>query len=110
MERVQGSAQVPENGAWEAGSLRTKPQIQGEAEGKEERKNRCSRECEGHHKKIFFHAPVIALVDMKNSNAAGGRRCSASAPMHVAGLLSEFWTGKDVGGSATPAGDELFRI
>jgi hypothetical protein len=110
MERVQGQAQVPENGAGEAGSLRSKPQIQSEAQGKEERKNRCRRWCEGHHKKIFFRAPAIALVDMKKSNAAGGRRCNASVPMHVAGLLSEFWSARDVGGSAIPAGDELFRI
>lgn len=110
MERVEGQAQVPENGAWEAASLRSKPQIQSEAEEKEESKNRCSRRCEGHHKKIFFRAPAIALVDMKKSNAAGGRRCSASVPMLVAGLLNEFWSARGVGGSATPAGDEPFSI
>ncbi len=32
MERVEGQAQVPENGAWEAAPLRSKPQIQREAD------------------------------------------------------------------------------
>ena len=53
---------------------------------------------------------MIALVDMKKSNAAGGRRCSASVPMLVAGLLNEFWSARGVGGSVTPAADELFRF
>jgi hypothetical protein len=62
----------------------------------------------GSSQEIFFHAPAIVLGDTKNSNAAGGRRCSASVPMHAAELLNEFWRGRGVGGSAAPAGDEHF--
>ena len=69
----------------------------------EEAKKRCHRGREGHHKKIFFHAAVIARDDTRNSTPVGGRRCSASVPMHVAVL----WSGRGVGGSVTPAADEL---
>jgi hypothetical protein len=110
MERVESQAQVPENGSCEAGSPNSKPQIQGEAKGTEETNNWRGRRREGHQKEIFFHAPAIVLVDTKNSNAVGGRRCSASVPMHVAGLLNEFWSGRGAGGSATPSGDELYWI
>jgi hypothetical protein len=64
----------------------------------------------GSSQEIIFHTTAIALVDTNNSSAAGGRRCSVSVPMHVAGLLNEFWNGKGVGGSATPAGNKLFWI
>jgi hypothetical protein len=110
MERMESQAQVPENGSWEAGSPNSKPQIPSEAKGTEETKNWRGRRREGHQKEIFFHAPAIVQVDTKNFNAAGGRHCSASVPMHVAGLLNEFWSGRGVGGSATPAGDELLLI
>ena len=110
MERVESQGQVPENGAWEAGSLRSKPQIQSAAKGTHTTKERPGRRSEGHHQKFFFRVPAIALVDTRNSTAAGGRRCSVSVPMRVAGLLNEFWSARGVGGSATPAGDELFWI
>jgi len=56
----------------------------------------------------YFRVPAIALVDTKNSIAAGGRRCNASVPMRVAGLSNEFWSGRGVGRSVIPAADDLF--
>jgi len=39
MEKVESQAQVPENRSWEAGSLRSKPQIQSAAERTQETKS-----------------------------------------------------------------------
>jgi len=44
---------------------------------------------------------------MRNSSAGGGRRCSDSVPMPVGALWNVFWSGRGVGGSAIPTGDEL---
>jgi hypothetical protein len=106
MEGLEGEASVPSNGQRETGPPGSKPALSGAAEGTEEARKRCHRRREGHHKKIFFHAPVIARDDIRNTTAAGGRRCSASVPMHVAVLWSEFWSGRGVGGNVTPAVDE----
>jgi hypothetical protein len=106
MEAVEGPASVPANRPWEAGSPSSKPTISSAAEGTEETKNPCHRRREGHHKKIFFRAPVIARVDTRNLTPAGGRRCSASVPMHAAGLSNEFWSESGVGGSVTPTADK----
>lgn len=54
MERVESQAQVPENWSGAAGSPRSKPQIQSEAEETEETNTRRDRRCEGHHKKFIF--------------------------------------------------------
>jgi hypothetical protein len=110
MEGMEGPASVPANRPREAGPPGSKPAISRAAEGTEEAKNRCHRGCEGHPKKIFFRAPVIARVDTRNLTPAGGRRRSASVPMHAAGLSNEFWSESGVGGSVTPAADELSLI
>ena len=76
---------------------------------KEQKKQKAEKNSrsEGHHKEFFFRAPAIVRVDMRNSNAGGGRRCSASVPMHVAALWNAFWSGRGVGGNATPVGNEI---
>ena len=107
MERVEGEASISTDRQREARPLCSEPQIQNTTEGTEETKSRSSRRCEGHHKKIFFHAPAIVRGDMRNSNAGGGRRCNASVPMHVAALWNGFWSGRGGGGSVIPTGDEL---
>lgn len=107
MEGVEGQGAISTNRQWEASPARSEPQIQNPAEGTEETKSRNSRRREGHHKKIFFHAPVIVRGDMRNSNAVGGRRCSDSVPMLVGALWNGFWSGRGVGGSATPVGNEI---
>jgi hypothetical protein len=106
MEGLEGEASVSSNLPWQTGPPGSKPALSSAAEGTEEAKNGCHRQREGHHKKIFFHAPVIARDDTRNSIPAGGRRYNASVAMHVAVLWSEFWSGRDVGGSVTPAVDE----
>ena len=107
MEGVEGQAAIPANRQWEASPACSEPQVQDAAKGTEKAKSRKHSRREGHHKKIFFHAPAIVQVDMRNSNAGGGRRCSDSVPMHVAALWNAFWSGRGVGGNATPVGNEI---
>lgn len=110
MESLEGAVSIPANRPWEAGPSCSEPQVPSAAEGTKEANNRSDRQGEGHHKEIFFHAPVIVQDVTRNSSAAGGRRCNGSVPMHAAGLWNEFWSGRGAGGNATRAGDELPMI
>jgi hypothetical protein len=78
MEGVESAAAIPANCPWKAGPPCSEPQIQSAAEGTKETKGQCSKRREGHHKNIFFRAPAIVRGDTRNSDAAGGRRCSGS--------------------------------
>ena len=54
VEGVESAATISANCQRKAGSSCSKPQIQGAAQGTKETKARCSKRCEGHHKKYFF--------------------------------------------------------
>ena len=61
---------------------------------------------EGHHKKSFFRARVIARGATKSSSVAGGRRCSGSVPTRVVVLWNGLLSERGVGENASPPGDE----
>jgi len=107
MEGVEGQTAISTNRQWEASPACSEPQVQDAAKGTEKAKSRKHSRREGHHKKIFFHAPAIDRGDMRNSNAGGGRRCNDSVPMPAGALWNGFWSGRGVGGSAIPTGNDL---
>lgn len=56
--------------------------------------------------KFFLDTAAIVLGATRSSSAAGGRRCSGSVPMRVAGLWNGFWSGRGAGANGSPPGDE----
>ena len=59
---------------------------------------------EGHRKKNYFAAAVIARAATRSSSAADARRCSDFARGRVGELWSGFWSENDAGGNGSRSG------